>query len=123
MSKARRCRCGERIPTAGTAGVCRACGRPVTRRPVGPALILVGLCVPPAAGGAGVGLHAGYPAPVPTDAPAGAPPPVARAPAANAPPVLPPRESDPSPVAPPAPVAVPPPQAPPVEGVVAPAPA
>ncbi|HYH67755.1 MAG TPA: hypothetical protein VD866_23865 [Urbifossiella sp.] len=119
MSRARRCRCGERIPTAGTAVVCRGCGRAVAGRAVGPALILAGLCVLSAAGGVGFGLHVRSRAPASAEAPV-VPPPAARAPVENAPP-----ERLPEPVPPPvaAPVAEPPPappRTPPAEGVLAP---
>ena len=123
MSRARRCRCGERIPTAGTATACRACGRPVTRRAVGPVLILAGLCAASAASGVGYGLHvrSRAPAPVESTAPVAPPPPVARAPIETAPPPRPVEPSAPPVVVPPpAPVAVPAP--PPVVGVLAPAP-
>lgn len=124
MSRARRCRCGERIPTAGTAAVCRACGRAVCRRAAGPVLILAGLCALSAAGGVGFGLHVRSRAPASADSPAPVTPPVARTPTEIAPP---PRSVRPVPppvaVTPPAPAAVPPPAPPrsaPVEGVLAP---
>jgi len=123
MSRARRCRCGERIPTAGTSIVCRGCGRAVARRAVGPALILAGLCVLSAAGGVGFGLHVRSRAPASAESPVVSLP-AARAPAEIIPPVRPP-EPVTLPVATPTPAPDPPPAPPrtqPAEGILAPVP-
>lgn len=127
MPRARRCRCGERIPTAGTSAVCRACGRVVARHTAGPALVLAGLCALSAAGGVAFGLHVRSRAPATADSPGPVvPPPVARAPAGNAPPVRPAGPVPPAiavpPSAPPADPLPAPLRTPPVEGILVPVP-